>query len=364
MLGFFHYHWRIKMILILTSKSDGHIEAVSKHLSAYGAQWVRINIEDFATNIEIDVSPATGAGRLLVKDSGKEFRLEDVDAVWYRKPEPITLLHFDMDQAALEYVEAEFTEIILGLYALLNGAYWINNPFATRIAHRKLLQLKTAVEVGFRIPQTLVTNRPEMALSFAAQNDGDIAIKSLGAISVIKDQVGGALQYGIFTRRVNYAELAEHGDKIGFMPTLYQQFIPKESELRITCVGGQVFACKIQTRAGDITSDDYRFDTPNLHHTAIECPELTSRLHAYMKAFGLNFGCFDFIAPKSGEAIFLECNCNGQWLWIQDRTGQQIGEAIAEELLRHTRQKRSDTLNSYTAVSIAVSTGCKERNVA
>ncbi len=46
-----------------------------------------------------------------------------------------------MDPAALEYVEAEFTEVIFGLYALLSRAYWINNLFSTRIAHRKLLQL-------------------------------------------------------------------------------------------------------------------------------------------------------------------------------------------------------------------------------
>lgn len=329
------------MILIVTSKRDGHVEAVSKHLTAQGASWARINIEDFATNVEIDVTPAAGSGWLRVKDSGKEIKLQEVGAVWYRKPDPVALQHFDMDSAALEYVEAEFTEVILGLYALFSRAYWINNPFSTRIAHRKLLQLKTAVDVGFTVPHTLVTNRPEAALEFAAQIDGDLAIKSLGAISVMQDQVGSALQYGIFTRRVSSADLVEFSDKIGYMPTLFQQFVPKDSELRITCVGEQVFACRIQTRAGDITSDDYRFDTPNLQHTAIECPDLTSRLHAYMKAFGLNFGCFDFIVSKTGEAIFLECNCNGQWLWVQDRTGQPIGEAIATELLRHAATRRA-----------------------
>ncbi len=88
---------------------------------------------------------------------------------------------------------------------------------------------------------------------------------------------------------------------------------------------------KLSPRSAGIFS----FDTPNLQHIAIECPELTSRLHAYMKAFDLNFGCFDFIVSKNEEAVFLECNCNGQWYWAQERTGQPIGEAIANELLRH-----------------------------
>lgn len=334
------------MILIITGKRDGHVAAVSKHLDQQRAAWCRVNIEDFATNVEVDVAPATGKGTLRLKDSGKVVLLEDVSAVWYRKPEPIAVQHFDMDGGALEYVEAEFTEIILGLYALLDRAYWINNPFTTRIAHRKLLQLRTAAEVGFAIPQTLLTNRAEAAHDFAALVDCDLAIKSLGAISVLEDQVDRVIQYGIFTRRISSQELIEFRDKIGHMPTLFQKFIPKQSEMRITCVGKEVFACRIQTRPGDITGDDYRFDTANLQHTSIKYPELTKRLHAYMKAFDLNFGCFDFIVSESGEPVFLECNCNGQWLWIENLTGQPIGKAIADQLLKLKNSKRfeiSDT---------------------
>jgi hypothetical protein len=190
--------------------------------------------------------------------------------------------------------------------------------------------------VGFAVPKTLVTNRRESALSFADEVGGDLAIKSLGAISVMQDEIGRAVQYGIFTRRITSAELVELSDKIGNMPTLFQEFIPKKSELRITCIGHHIFACQIQTRTGDITSDDYRFDTSNLQHTAIDRPELTSRLNAYMKAFGLNFGCFDFIVPENGEPVFLECNCNGQWLWVQEKTGQDIGKAIADQLIRYS----------------------------
>jgi glutathione synthase/RimK-type ligase-like ATP-grasp enzyme len=323
------------MILIVTSKRDGHIEAVSRHLNEASAPWARVNIEDFATNVEVEIQPAKGTGRLLVKDSNKEIKLEEVGAVWYRKPDPVIVQHFDMDPEARDYVEAEFNEIIFGLYALLGRAYWINNPFSARIAHRKLLQLRTAAEVGFAVPRTLVTNRSESVLPFARVVNGDLAIKSLGAISVIQGQAGRMVQYGIFTRRISDGEIKEHSDKIGYMPTLFQEFIEKELELRITCVGDEVFACEIQARPGDVTADDYRFDTPNLPHKAVECPDLTDRMRAYMKAFGLNFGCFDFIVPKGGgEPIFLEMNPNGQWLWVQQRTGQDIGEAIADELIR------------------------------
>lgn len=332
------------MIIIVTSKRDGHIEAVSKHLNETGAPWVRINIEDFATNVEVEIQPTKGTGTLLVKDSNKEIQLEDVGAVWYRKPDPVVIQHFDMDSAALEYVEAEFNEVILGLYGLLDRAYWINNPFTTRIAHRKLLQLRTAAEVGFAVPQAVVTNRLASALDFAGQIEGDLAIKSLGAISVMQEQAGLVMQYGIFTRRISDKEIREHTDKIGYMPTLFQEFVEKESELRITCVGDKVFACEIRARLGDLTGDDHRFDIANLPHKAVERPELTGRIHGYMKAFGLSFGCFDFVVPKGGEPVFLEMNPNGQWYWVQKRTGQKIGKAIAEHLIRYSSPGRTPRL--------------------
>jgi len=325
------------MILVVTSKRDGHVEAVARHLEKSGANWVRINTEDFATNIEIELAPASGTGWVRVKDSDIEFRIEDVNAVWYRKPDPIHLSHFEMEPPALEYVEAEFTEVMLGLYSLLDNAYWINNPFATRRAHRKLLQLKTATCVGFMVPRTVLTNMTSAVSRFSDEFEGDLAIKSLGAISVIQDDERSAIQYGVFTRRITKSELTSHEDKIHHMPTLFQEFVEKDYELRITCVEDQIFGCKIYPRRADLTSDDYRFDTQELRHSPVDCSHLKSRLRAYMKALDLNFGCFDFVVSKTGETVFLECNSNGQWLWVQQLTGLQIGEAIANALLSSRR---------------------------
>lgn len=80
------------------------------------------------------------------------------------------------------------------MYALLGKAHWINNPFATRPAHRKLLRLKVATEVGFKTPRSIVTNDAEITLRFADKVGADLAIKSLGAISVTQDAGGQATQ--------------------------------------------------------------------------------------------------------------------------------------------------------------------------
>jgi glutathione synthase/RimK-type ligase-like ATP-grasp enzyme len=326
------------MILIITSKTDGHIEPVTRHLDAAGMRWIRLNTEDIARNLEAAVIPTIGQGKLRLRDSGREIDLERVRAVWYRKPEPVDVSHFELDRGACDYVEAEFREILDGVYALLSHVSWINNPLTTRLAHRKMLQLRVATNVGFKTPRTIVTNDVDAALGFASEIGSDLAIKSLGSLHVTEDEGGQAKQYGIFTRRINRTELEEVKDKIRYLPTTFQEFVQKRYELRVTCVGRQMFACRIESRPGDLTADDYRFDTKNLNHVACECPDLHVRLQAYMQEFGIKFACFDFIVSLVGDIYFLEANANGQWLWVEHLTGLPIGKAIADELMASCRE--------------------------
>jgi hypothetical protein len=151
------------MFLVITSKRDGHVANVTAHLEAAGKAWLRLNTEDFARNCEVSVWPSRGDGRLTVLDSGRSTELRDIKGIWYRKPDPLNLSHFDLDSPSLEYVEAEFTEVLQGIYALLREAFWINDPLVARLSHRKLLQLRVASEVGFVVPRSLVTNRVDEA---------------------------------------------------------------------------------------------------------------------------------------------------------------------------------------------------------
>ena len=60
--------------------------------------------------------------------------------------------------------------------------------------------------------------------------------------------------------------------------------------------------------------------------------EIADKCRRYLQHMGLNFGCFDFIVTPDGEYVFLECNPNGQWLWVELATGLKIADAIADFL--------------------------------
>lgn len=319
-------------ILIISSKRDGHINSVVDYLEKMGCHWVRINIEDMACNVTMSLTPQDKTGIITITDSERSFNLESVSAVWYRKPDPLNLSHFNLPRAGLDYVEAEFNEVVQGIYALLNDRKWINNPFSSRLAHRKMLQLHIAHKVGLRTPASIITNRVEDALTFAESVNWDLAIKSLGAISVAEHGENEVLEYGIFTRRINKEELLVVADKISHMPVLFQQYIEKEVEFRVTVVGKEAFVCKIYSQENPLTKEDMRFDVRQLKHEICHCPELEEKLFKYLHYFGLNFGCFDIALDKNGQYVFFECNPNGQWLWIEELTKAPISQAIANLL--------------------------------
>ena len=48
------------------------------------------------------------------------------------------------------------------------------------------------------------------------------------------------------------------------------------------------------------------------------------------KKFSLNYSAIDLILDKNGQYIFLECNPNGQWAWLEVRLGFPISKKIVE----------------------------------
>jgi glutathione synthase/RimK-type ligase-like ATP-grasp enzyme len=64
-------------------------------------------------------------------------------------------------------------------------------------------------------------------------------------------------------------------------------------------------------------------------------PVLIKKCKAFLDQLDLNFGCFDFIVDENENVFFLECNPNGQWLWIEEDTGMDISGAVAEWLINY-----------------------------
>lgn len=66
---------------------------------------------------------------------------------------------------------------------------------------------------------------------------------------------------------------------------------------------------------------------------------------------GLVFGCFDLIVTPEGRHVFIECNEAGQFLFVEEETGEAVLDAFVAFLM----QGRPDFEWSETADSLRLS---------
>lgn len=192
-----------------------------------------------------------------------------------------------------------------------------------------------AAEIGFTIPRTLVTNEPQEVKDFFHECQGKAINKVLGKgqVEYLRDY------YFIYTHKVLPQDL-EMIKNVAYAPALFQEYVPKRFEIRVTIVGSSVFSCEIHSQDSPKTVDDWRhYDLNNVKHLVHTLPKSIEALCLEMiKKLDLNFATFDLILTPDNNYIFLELNPNGQWLWIEQLTGLPISSSIAELLLAGVRK--------------------------
>jgi glutathione synthase/RimK-type ligase-like ATP-grasp enzyme len=119
-------------------------------------------------------------------------------------------------------------------------------------------------------------------------------------------------------------------DAVHYAPVIFQGYIPAVFDLRVTIVGGAVFAAEIHSQT-TAYKHDFRMTMHEAEIRAHALPDLVAaKLLALMDALGLVYGALDLRLTPEGDYVFLEINPAGQWLFIEQRTGQPISDAIAD----------------------------------
>lgn len=310
--------------LIVSSDVDPHVDAVLAHSEAFDINAVRIDTK-FANRdlrASIEIGPSTARPRVLIGSLADQH----LHSIWYRRPRP-PLPHSDIsDERFRPLSSSEMRAFLQNLYRVSNCKV-LPAPWAIREADNKLVQLSVANRIGFSVPRTLVTNDPAELLEFSKR--ADVCIKSLAAYHWNDEH---DVEFALRSARVSGGQISRVAEEVRLSPTLFQEYVPKKYEWRVTVVNSEVFACRMNTQSVVGAEEDWRIvDFDLIEHELLELPlPLTEKILAYLNHFGLNFGAFDFIETPDGQMIFLECNPNGQWLWVEMKTGAQISLAIAK----------------------------------
>ena len=312
------------MLLIVTERGDLTVDWLILELERRGAPFVRFNTEDYPTLATLAWTPR-GAELTI---SGTRYALSAFDAVWYRRPVAPQLPE-SLSDAQRSWATREASEALLGAWRTLD-ARWVNHPDRNRLAESKPEQLRTAARLGFDIPNTLVTNAPEDAQRFIAEHPAGTICKPLwdGRVPTPNGE-----EQLFFTSTVDAEALDVRA--LGPEPYLFQALVAKKVDVRVTVIGTNVFAAAIDSQGSSETQIDWRRSSAGtLPHKVEELPKsVANRCLELCKHYQLQFAAIDLARRPDGGYTFFEINPNGQWAWIEQRTGLPLRSRLTDLLL-------------------------------
>lgn len=326
------------MILLVTDKKDVHPSPVLKHLEDWKYPIFRLNTDALLTDYEFGWSISNGKSDFFIKNNKTHLtvRGDQIHSVWERRPSsPSQLLVNPENEIVEKFIIDEARGFVFDLRHFLADRYCIGHPLFDCHSDSKMWQLKIARDLGFKIPSTVIANHKKSFIDFAHDNES-LLIKPINSDSAA--DYDSSTEKVFYSRKISRQQIfSAEEDSFSQTASCIQEYIPKQYELRVTVVHDQIFACKIDSQAqgeeeGKI---DWRQGCDlGLKYCIVEVPGFVRTFCLeYLKRMHLNFGCFDFILTPGNEYVFLECNPNGQWLWIEHETGLAISKGIARILM-------------------------------
>lgn len=308
-------------VVVATRLDDVTADLVIAELNERGVPVVRLDPGDFPSSVTLDVLLDEGGPCGRIRTATRSIDVSAVRSVYGRRPSPYSApAGIRGDEAQWCTDQARYG--LGGVLGALPGAHYVNHPWRNRDAEYKPAQLSTAARCGLRIPPTLITSDQARAREFAADY-GSVVYKPLWNTDYTAPD---GRHLNIWAAEVTPDSITA---QVSMAPHLFQQRVDKICDIRLTAVGENLFGVRIDGAPGL----DWRLHYDKLAYSPIPVPpDVAKAVHAYLDAFSLVFGAFDFGLDRDGHWWLYECNPNGQWAWFPDHITGRITRALADRL--------------------------------
>lgn len=210
---------------------------------------------------------------------------------------------------------------------LCPSALWVNSPASLSVERSKARQLVIAEKCGLQTPQTLISNDPNEIRSFVDQAVGPVVYKTFNSF---------------VPTTVLSADLLSEPELLRWTPGIYQHYIAKAYDLRVTVIGRRLFPVLIksqQTSRGRVDWREAQWQPQGKASDLVFEPAslpraVASACRRLMRTLGLVYGAIDFVVTPEGGHVFLEVNPSGQFLWVEHEVGLPLLDALSEMLIQ------------------------------
>ncbi len=319
-----------KTLILSNPVDDKHVPRLVAELEQLGHPWAIFDPGDILDSARVSAFISTEEKQcVLSTSSGTHIALEDISSVWYRRPTRI-LPRDERPDMETTFIQREANAGIWGLLRGLQNAFWVNHPDAVRTAGHKPEQLQRAAALGLSIPRSLVTNEPEAFRRFYQECHGSVAYKLMGYPWYVDK---ADLPISAYTSLVPPEMVEREAHRITATTHLFQEFVVKKCDIRVTIIGQDVFATEIHPLSEE-TQIDFRADYSQLSHAPHSLPDpIREQLLALTRSYHLTYAGIDLLLTPEGRYIYLELNAQGQFGWLENRTGVPLYRTLAKLLI-------------------------------
>ncbi len=314
----------MKFVLIVGDEEDPHIKGVCEILKNNLQEYLILNpYNPNNSSVSLEFEPF----KVIFGDSTREIYSDDVGAIWWRFKPKMRFEEKTMDEVEIEkFVTREWMGILSALEDFLEDKFWINPRSVDTKIRNKPYQLSIASSSELKIPKGIITNNFAHVMDLNSQHN-PLIYKPLSYLIIPSDRLI------LYANLLSNEELVAASQNISRAPSIYQEYIEKDYELRITVIGEDIYPVKIYSQTNENTIIDWRKDQLNLEYELVSLdPEFEESLRNLHNNFNLIYGAYDFIVTPEGEHVFLEVNPVGQWLWLEEELGLDISQSIADLL--------------------------------
>ncbi|MEK6333301.1 MAG: glutathione synthase [Acidobacteriota bacterium] len=303
------------MILLCGIPSESPIAMAREALASLAEPTVVFNQRDFSSaHFDFDLTPGVISGKLAI--NGTSCDLAEITGVYMRLIEEQALPEFQsLPPNGPEQQQCHNLHDALLRWLEITPARVVNRSRPMGSNASKPYQAQLISQLGFSIPETLITNDPALVRDFCVQH-GRVIYKSISGVRSIVQELTPA----DMTRL----------EQIRWCPTQFQAFV-EGTNVRVHVIGQEVFATRIET---DTT--DYRYSTRQGGETELTATELSDGLNdrciRLAAALELPFAGIDLKITPDGEVFCFEVNPSPGYTYYESHTGQPIALALARYL--------------------------------
>jgi len=330
-------------ILIITHTQDSFsLEKVTEFIHANNFEAVRFDVDLYPLKNHLSTVFENGNWVSYLKTETDKIRIDDVFAVWYRRAYNIGIgLKDELEDQFYNPAMGEIRQTLFGFMESMD-CYSLGKPSVYRRIDSKEEQLKIAHKLGFKIPETCITNNPDEAKKFIQEHQ-DVVGKMQTGFAIYEDGVENV----VFTNVIDEKSL-ERLDALVYCPMQFQKKIEKKKELRITIVGQDIYAFEIDSQQSEDGKTDWRKDGVNLldKWKKTEIPkEIQQKLLQLLDVYNVDYGAVDMIVSPEEDYYFIEINAAGEFFWLDNLLEDHaISKSIADLLCSKVPRRNNSVL--------------------